>query len=76
MFSSSGVTIFGENIAADTSPLTSLAKLAAGIWVGVGEEKGEEHLSSFVPLGCTLSTNFTGDSGSLRIRCHSEFLVP
>lgn len=72
MFSSSGVTIFGENIAADTS----LAKLAAGIWVGVGEEKGEEHLSSFVPLGCTLSTNFTGDSGSLRIRCHSEFLVP
>ena len=41
MLSSSGVTTFGENIAADNSPPTSLAKLA-GIRVGGrGYGKGE-----------------------------------
>lgn len=41
MLSSIGVTTFGENIAADNSPPTSLTKLA-GIWLGArGQGKGE-----------------------------------
>ena len=47
MLSSSGFTIFGENIAADNSPPTSLTKLV-GIWVGVtGRGRAYLFLHSF-----------------------------
>ena len=47
MLSSSGFTIFGENIAADNSPPTSLTKLV-DIWVGVtGRERAYLFLHSF-----------------------------